>query len=125
MTTKWSIGNLNKGKHLSLSHRDKISKTKKALYKSGQLNLPDNTGKTPWNQGKKWSEVIRRKISKARAGSTPWNVGVPQSTETKQKISASRKGKPAWNKDRTISNEHKKAISEAMKAKWQEKRSKQ
>lgn len=119
---RWNIGDLNKGKHLSPTHREKISKTKRAMYQSGILTLPDNTGSTPWNRGKKWSLEVRRKISAARKGSIPWNVGIAHSSETKHKISASRKGKPAWNKGRIISTEHKKAISAAMKTKWQKRK---
>lgn len=122
MSDKWNIGKLNKGKHLPVSHRDKISNTKKQQYISGKLKLPDNTGKTPWNIGQSWSEEICKKISLAKKGKAPWNVGVPRTEQEKRKISLARKGMPAWNKGIARSREAKKSISRAMRKLWKERK---
>ena len=110
-------------KIVNIVTKEKISKTKKKQYRLGKLNLPDNTGKTPWNFGRNWSKEVRKKISAARKGSRPWNVGVSHSEQTKRKISQSRKGKLAWNKGLTISNNHKRAISKGMKFRWRKRES--
>ncbi len=46
-----------KGKNIPLITKIKISKTKLAKYRSGEIS--------PWNKGKKWSEDIKEKISKS------------------------------------------------------------
>lgn len=46
-----------------------------------------------WNKGKKWSKIIRKKISISTKGRIAWNKNIPHSEETKNKISIANKGR--------------------------------
>lgn len=109
MNKSWNIGDLNRGKGLSGSTKQKISLKLQEGYKKGRR---------PWNRGISLPERVKQKISESKKGTVPWNLGASLSEETKRKISASRKGKSAWNKGRIISPAHKKAISEGMIKRW-------
>ena len=71
------------------------------VFKKGDPRIVGNKfrlGKTAWNKGKPWSEVMRKKLSDAHKGKpltndgsfkpgfTPWNKGKTWSEETKEKM---------------------------------------
>jgi hypothetical protein len=65
------------------------------------------TGMTPWNKGKPWSDEIKLKVSKTKKGTPAWNKGIPLTEECKQKLSETMIGRPSWNKGKKHSEEHK------------------
>ena len=79
----YSIGDLNKGRHLPDKVRTKISERVKELYKNGR---------TAWNKGKPMSEETKLKVSQSRKGIAAWNKGKSWSDEVKEKISKTKKG---------------------------------
>lgn len=100
----WDIGNLNKGKPLSSKVKEKISLTKKQQFKGGLLKLPDNKGKTPWNDGTPRTKKEKEAISKAlrlqfeKEGRKPWNLKRKWTPEEKEKF---KKGaKAMWERRR-------------------------
>ena len=56
------------------------------------------------NKGRKLSEETKRKVSEnsARKGKPAWNRGKKMSNEVKEKLSKALKGKPAWNKGKIL-----------------------
>lgn len=107
----WNIGELNRGKPLPETIKEKISLKKKKLYKEGKLKLPDNKGRSPWNRGQNLSKQHKERISQAMKGISSWNKNRNWPNETKKKISLAMKGKIPWNKGKKLSEAHKKAIS--------------
>jgi len=64
--------------------------------KNSLANLsPENgfkKGSTPWNKGKKWSQEVKNKFSKARKGTKRPHKGVPWTKASKLKMSNTNKG---------------------------------
>lgn len=79
--------------------------------------LANNGSKT---KGRKHSDEVKKKISKARKGSNAWNKGLESSEETKKKISDSMTSKYQsgeivhWNTGNTMDNDTKTKISESL-----------
>lgn len=89
-------------KHLPQKVKDKISATKKEQYIKGILKLPDNTGNTPWNLKKPWSNEVKLKISKSMKGKTPWNTGRKWTSEEIDKLRAG--AKRMWKRRKAANN---------------------
>jgi hypothetical protein len=86
-----------KGKVMSQSFRDKMSKARKGktyeeIY-GKKIAIIEKKKRSDLHKGKTISKEQKLKQSKAMKGRTPWNKGIPCSEETKRKISASEKGK--------------------------------
>ena len=71
------------------------------------------------NLGKKYSKIIRKRMSESHKGQIPWNKGKQglqhMSIEARKKMSAVHNGKPSWIKGKHHSAETRKKISEALK----------
>ena len=69
------------------------------------------TGMTPWNKGKPWSDEIKLKVSNTKKGTPAWNKGIPLTEECKQKLSKTMMGRTSWNKGKKHSEEHRRKTS--------------
>lgn len=64
-------------------------------------------GQIPWNKGKPWSRVIRKKLSEAHMGHIPWNKGLTKNDHPGlMKLSQDRMGSknPRWGKHHSAWN---------------------
>ena len=81
---------------LGLKHREHSKELmKNTWFKKGII---------PWNKGKKGLQEA-------------WNNGLKFSEETRKKISEGHKGQQAWNKGKTLSEEHRRKLSESHRGK--------
>jgi hypothetical protein len=99
---------------LSDESKIKISETLKTRFENGELDYvierskEANTGKEPWNKGKKTSEATKQKLSKSLKGKEPWNKGL-------------KGAQVAWCKGLklgTMTEEEKKKRSDTLRKRW-------
>lgn len=48
--------------------RKKMSESRNMAIREGRANMPDNTGREPWNKGKPWDDETKEKISNSNKG---------------------------------------------------------
>lgn len=64
--------------------------------------------------GKKKSDEMKAKVSRALKGRVPWNKGKKLTIEVRKRMSFARFGRAPWNKGQQLSEKHRKKISEKM-----------
>lgn len=88
-----------------------------------------------FQDGHKFTEEIRKKISESKKGQKPWITGRKHTEETRRKLveshlgkklseetKAKLKGKKAWNKGQKASVETRKKLSEEMRRRWKKRK---
>lgn len=82
MNKQWNLGDLNRGKSLSDSLKQKISQSVRDGYRKGRR---------VWNKGKAMPDEVKQKISFAKKGKPARNKGIPRTYEEKKKMSEGAK----------------------------------
>lgn len=114
--TKQKIGNANRGRHLTVEHRQKLSDASKNISDEKRQKLSDS------HKGKILSEETRKKMS------TSGKNRPARSLETLHRMSEAQKGKKLSDKHKhklseahkgkILSKEHKQKISESLKRQY-------
>ena len=78
-----------------------------------QIGFPK--GNTPWNKGKKLTDVHKKRISKTLQGHDSPLKGTKRSPDVRKKISDKNKNKTPWNKGKEMPKSFGKKVSQGLK----------